>query len=147
MNEFPQQNVVGVMHDCYSFTNVLFIHAPSLFLQAGDGYLAGLAARFASELNFDEDDVLHQLEDLRSVATSDCWISSSSSQQSARSRRLSETETHNYANCPTSLGTPLAGHSEDKNFMPGIYAVSKVSLPYLSKVALHGAKTWLALLN
>ena len=35
--------------------------------QAGDGYLAGLAARFASEFNLDEDDVLHQLEDLRSV--------------------------------------------------------------------------------
>ena len=83
-----------------SQSNFLFV------FQAGDGYLAGLAARFSSELNFDEDDVLHQLEDLRSAATSDCHFF-------PRSRRLSETETHNYANFP-----------DDKNFSPGIYAVS-----------------------
>ena len=87
-----------------------------LQLQAGDGYLAGLAARFSSELHLDEEDVLHQLEDLRSVATSDCWTTT-------RSRRLSDTEPHNYANYPTSSGS-ASHHSDDKNFLPGIYAVS-----------------------
>ena len=86
--------------------------------QAGDGYLAGLAARFASELHFEEDDVLHQLEDLRSAATSE-WPSIRSVVNPAASnnqRRMSETESHNYANYP--------GNLEDKSFLPGIYAVS-----------------------
>lgn len=87
-------------------------------MQAGDGYLAGLAARFSSELNVDEDDVLHQLEDLRSAATSG-WTTT-------RGRRPSEEaaasvqQQHNYANYP--------GNPEDKNFMPGIYAVSSTFL-------------------
>ena len=80
-----------------------------------------MAARFSSELNLDEDDVLHQLEDLRSVATSDCWTSNSTAVN--RTRRLSETETHNYANFPPSS---LSNHSDEKNFMPGIYAVGLV---------------------
>ena len=89
-----------------------------LILQAGDGYLAGLAARYAAELHFDEDDVLHQLEDLRSAATSD-WpcIRSVNPSASNNTRRMSaETESHNYANYP--------GNLEDKSFLPGIYAVS-----------------------
>ena len=93
-------------------------------IQAGDGYLAGLAARFASELNVDEDDVLHQLEDLRSAATSGFVSSSSatsSTQHHQRTRRMSEetsSQHHNYANFPGS------SNLEDKNYMPGIYAVS-----------------------
>ena len=57
----------------------------------------------------------------RSVATSDCWAPTAAS--SARARRLSETETHNYANFP---GMAHGNHmnSDDKNFLPGIYAVS-----------------------
>ena len=47
--------------------NLKMIKDSNFIFQAGDGYLAGLAARFASEFNLDEDDVLHQLEDLRSV--------------------------------------------------------------------------------
>ena len=82
--------------------------------------MAGLAARFASEFNLDEDDVLHQLEDLRSVATSDCWVSTAST--NTRTRRMSETETHNYANFPGGPGNHI--NSDDKNFLPGIYAVS-----------------------
>ena len=80
--------------------------------------MAGLAARFASELHFEEDDVLHQLEDLRSAATSE-WPSIRSVVNPAASnnqRRMSETESHNYANYP--------GNLEDKSFLPGIYAVS-----------------------
>ena len=88
--------------------------------------MAGLAARFASELNFDEDDVLHQLEDLRSVASSDCWVSTTT----ARTRRLSETETHNYANFPGERAG-LHHNSDDKNFLPGIYAVSSTALKYV----------------
>ena len=90
-----------------------------LIFQAGDGYLAGLAARFASELNVDEDDVLHQLEDLRSAATSGF---ATSTQHHQRTRRMSEETSssphHNYANFPGS------SNLEDKNYMPGIYAVS-----------------------
>ena len=96
----------------YHFTIFCFL------FQAGDGYLAGLAARFASELHFEEDDVLHQLEDLRSAATSE-WPSIRSVVNPAASnnqRRMSETESHNYANYP--------GNLEDKSFLPGIYAVS-----------------------
>ena len=57
----------------------------------------------------------------RSVATSDCWAPTAAT--SARARRLSETETHNYANFP---GMAHGNHmnSDDKNFLPGIYAVS-----------------------
>ena len=91
----------------------------TLFLQAGDGYLAGLAARFASELHFDEDDVLHQLEDLRSAATTDWNSIRSVNPTSNTTRRMSETESHNYANYP--------GNLEDKSFLPGIYAVSSIS--------------------
>ena len=96
----------------------LWFYNFSFFFQAGDGYLAGLAARFASELHFEEDDVLHQLEDLRSAATSE-WPSIRSVVNPAASnnqRRMSETESHNYANYP--------GNLEDKSFLPGIYAVS-----------------------
>ena len=102
----------------YYFTIFCFL------FQAGDGYLAGLAARFASELHFEEDDVLHQLEDLRSAATSE-WPSIRSVVNPAASnnqRRMSETESHNYANYP--------GNLEDKSFLPGIYAVSSISAMY-----------------
>jgi len=37
------------------------------FVQAGDDYLSGLAARYASELGTDEVDVLHQLDDFRQL--------------------------------------------------------------------------------
>ena len=81
--------------------------------------MAGLAARFSAELNFEEDDVLHQLEDLRSAATS--GFVTTSHQQPLRTRRMSEETSsqllHNYANFPSS-------NLEDKNYMPGIYAVS-----------------------
>ena len=98
----------------------------TLFLQAGDGYLAGLAARFASELHFDEDDVLHQLEDLRSAATTDWNSIRSVNPTSNTTRRMSETESHNYANYP--------GNLEDKSlFMPGIYAVSTSRTDILNK--------------
>ena len=55
------------------------------------------------------------------MATSDCWAPTAAT--SARARRLSETETHNYANFP---GMAHGNHmnSDDKNFLPGIYAVS-----------------------
>ena len=89
--------------------------------------MAGLAARFASELNVDEDDVLHQLEDLRSAATSGFVSTSatSSTQHHQRTRRMSEetsSQHHNYANFPGS------SNLEDKNYMPGIYAVSFFSI-------------------
>lgn len=100
--------------------------APPFTTKAGDGYLAGLAARFSSELNADEDDVLHQLEDLRSAATSD-WSragrlnSNGVGGDSSSNERddISNTPPHNYANYP---GNPFA--MDDKNFSPGIYASS-----------------------
>ena len=109
-----------------------------LILQAGDGYLAGLAARFSSELNLDEDDVMHQLEDLRSAATSNLaseWSKTttaaskkqpppvSAKPTGMRLRRVSseaaasEAGYHNYANMS----------ADEKDLTPGIYAVIRLT--------------------
>jgi hypothetical protein len=85
-----------------------------VFVQAGDDYLSGLAARYASELGTDEVDVLHQLEDFRQMLleNSHMNINNDSSSSSTKKQHLPNSVANNVT---TTTSMMMMGESSRQN--------------------------------